>query len=113
MLQTKFPHELKKNKLLLGVDEAVINTIFDARELKEKREGEIIYKTGDDSTGIYLLLKGEIRVKYSSNNYVSQKHSNDFFGEKELIENTRRISSAVAFSRVYFYRIEKNLFKGD
>ena len=111
MLQTKFPKELKKNKLLLGVDEAVINTFFDGRELKEKREGEIIYKTGDDSTGVFLLLKGEVKVKYSSNNYVSKKHSNDFFGEKELIENTHRISSVVAFSRVYYYRIEKNLFK--
>ncbi len=111
MLQTKFPPELKRNKLLSGVDEAVINALFDARELREKREGEIIYKTGDESTGIFLLLKGEVRVKYSSNNYVSEKHSNDFFGEKELIENTRRISSAVAFSRVYFYRIEKNLFR--
>ncbi len=111
MLQTKFPRELKKNKLLAGVDEAVINTFFDSRELKEKREGEIIYRTGDDSTGIFLLLKGEVRVKYSSNNYVSNKHSNDFFGEKELIENTRRISSAVAFSRVHYYQIDKNLFK--
>jgi signal transduction histidine kinase len=111
MLQTKFPHELKKNKLLAGVDEAVINTIFDPRKLKEKREGEIIYRTGDDCSGIFLLMKGEVKVKYSSNNYVSNKHSNDFFGEKELIDNTRRISSAVAFSRVHYYQIDKNLFK--
>jgi signal transduction histidine kinase len=110
MLQTKFPVELKKNKLLAGVDEAVINTLFDPREIKEKREGEIIYRTGDDCSGIFLLLKGEVRVKYSSNNYVSKKESNDFFGEKELIDNTRRISSAVAFSSTYYYRISKNLF---
>jgi len=110
MLQTKFPSELKKNKLLAGVDEAVINTIFDPRELKEKREGEIIYRTGDNCSGIFLLLKGEVRVKYSSNNYVSKKQSNEFFGEKELIENTRRISSAVAFSRVYYYQINKDIF---
>ena len=82
MLQTKFPPELKRNKLLSGVDEAVINTLFDARELREKREGEIIYKTGDESTGIFLLLKGEVRVKYSSNNYVSKKHSNDFLAKR-------------------------------
>ena len=110
MLQIKLLGELKKNKLLKAVDEAVINTFFDPRELKEKREGEIIYKTGDDCSGIFLLIKGEVRVKYSSNNYVSRKQSNDFFGEKELIENTRRISSAVAFSRVYYYQIDKNLF---
>jgi signal transduction histidine kinase len=110
MLQTKFPSELKKNNLLAGVDEAVINTIFDPRELKEKREGEIIYRTGDDCSGIFLLMKGEVRVKYSSSNYVSKKQSNEFFGEKELIENTRRISSAVAFSRVYYYQINKNIF---
>ena len=111
MLQIKFPRELTRNKLLAGVDEAVINTIFDSRELKEKREGEIIYRTGDDSRGIFLLLNGEVRVKYSSNNYVSKKQPNDFFGEKELIENTPRISSAVAFSKVYYYRIDQNIFK--
>ena len=85
MLQTKFPRELTKNKLLAGVDEAIISAIYDAREVKQKREGEIIYRTGEDSTGIFLLLRGEVRVKYSSNNYVSKKQANDFFGEKQSI----------------------------
>ncbi|MBT8380142.1 MAG: cyclic nucleotide-binding domain-containing protein [Ignavibacteria bacterium] len=111
MLQAKYPRELTKNKLFLGVDEAVITTLFDPKELHVKREGEIIYKTGDDSADIFVLLSGEVRVKYPSNNYVSKKQKNDFFGEKELIENTRRISSAVAFSKIQYYRINRTLFK--
>jgi signal transduction histidine kinase len=42
---------------------------------------------------------------------VSNKIFNDFFGEKELTDETRRMSSAVAFSRLTYYRLEKSVFK--
>ncbi len=111
MPQFKIPPDLKKNKFFSGLSDSLLNSIYDPRELKENREGEIIYRTGDESTAIYLLISGEVRVKYSSNNYVSGKDASSFFGEKEIIDNTRRISSAVAFSRVIYYRIDKNVFK--
>lgn len=111
MPQVKIPKELTQNKLFSGVPSAVPVSIFNPKSLISKREGDIIYKTGDESTHIFLLLKGEVRLKYSSNNYVSNKKPNDFFGEKEIVDDTRRISSAVAFSNIIYYQVEINALK--
>jgi len=102
---------LKNNNFFSGISEADINEIFNLKEFTEIKEGDIIYKTGEESLGLYLVIKGDVRIKYSSNNYISNKIFNDFFGEKELIDNTRRISSAVAFSKLLLYRIDRNIFK--
>jgi signal transduction histidine kinase len=103
--------DIKNNKLFSGIKDSVLTSFFDQKEIKEAREGEIIYKTGDQSNAIYLIIKGDIRVKFSSNNYVSNRIFNDFFGEKELIDETRRISSAVAFSKIIYYRLDKAILK--
>ncbi len=106
MPQIKIPKEFTQNKLFSGLPNTFPASIFNPKSLITKREGDIIYKTGDESSSVYLLLKGEVRVKYSSNNYVSNKKFNDFFGEKEIVDDTRRISSAVAFTNVIYYQMD-------
>ena len=103
--------DIKNNKLFTGIKDSVLSSFFDQKEIREAKEGEIIYRTGDQSNALYLVIKGDIRVKFSSNNYVSNRIFNDFFGEKELIDETRRISSAVAFSKLTYYRLDKAVFK--
>ena len=99
--------DIKHNKLLTGVNDAVVTSVFDPKEIKEAREGELLYKKGDTSNSIYLVLKGEVKLKFPSHSYVATKIHNDFFGEKELVEETKRISSAMAFSRLIYYKIDK------
>lgn len=107
--------DIKSNKLFTGIKESALSSFFDQKEIREAREGEIIYKTGDQSNALYLIIKGEVRIKFPSNSYVADKIYNDFFGEKELVDETKRISSAMAFSKLIYYRIDKtslqNLFK--
>ena len=100
--------DIKNNKLFTGVKEASLTSFFDQKELREAKEGELIYKKGDESNYIYLVIKGEVKVKFPSNSYVATKIHNDFFGEKELVEDTRRISSAMAFTKLNYYRIDKS-----
>ncbi len=115
MTITKSTSDIKNNKLFTGVKESVLNSFFDQKEIKEAREGDIIYRTGDNSSALFLIIKGEVRVKFPSVGYVANKIFNDFFGEKELTDETKRISSAMAFSRLIYYKINKsdlhNLFK--
>jgi signal transduction histidine kinase len=111
MPQIKIPKEFTQNKLFSGLPNTFPASIFNPKSLITKREGDIIYKTGDESASVYLLLKGEVRVKYSSNNYVSNKKFNDFFGEKEIVDDTRRISSAVAFTNVIYYQMDTGTLK--
>ncbi|MCW8803182.1 MAG: GAF domain-containing protein, partial [Ignavibacteriaceae bacterium] len=107
----KTTQDIKNNKLFSGIKDSILTSFYDQKEIKEAREGEVIYKTGDQSNALYLIIKGDIKVKFSSNNYVSNRIFNDFFGEKELIDETRRISSAVAFSKVIYYRLDKTILK--
>jgi signal transduction histidine kinase len=103
--------DIKNNKLFTDLKEAALSTFFDQKEIKEAREGEIIYRTGDQSNELYLIIKGEVRVKFPTSSYVANKSYNDFFGEKELVEETKRISSAMAFSKLIYYRIDKSALK--
>lgn len=102
--------DIKNNKLFSGVNESVLNSFFDLKEIKEVREGGIIYRTGNESNAIYLIIRGEVRIKFSANNYFINRMFNDFFGEKEFVDQTKRISSALAFSNLTYYRIDKTVF---
>jgi len=101
--------DIKNNKLFTGLKEKILTSFFDQKALKTAREGDILYKTGDASRAIYLVIKGEVKVKFPSHSYISTKIHNDFFGEKELVEDTKRISSAMAFTNVSYYVIDKSL----
>jgi signal transduction histidine kinase/CRP-like cAMP-binding protein len=107
---TRSIQDIKNNKLFSGVNESVLTSFFDQKEIKEAREGALIYKTGNESNAIFLIIRGEVRIKFSANNYFINRMFNDFFGEKEFVEETKRISSALAFSNLTYYRIDKNVF---
>jgi len=98
--------EIKLNKLFAGVDASIVDSLFSADNFMELNEGEIIYRTGDESNYIYLLLRGDVKIKFLPHNYISNKIFNDFFGEKEIFDKTRRNSSAVADSKCLLYLIE-------
>ncbi|MCH7773699.1 MAG: cyclic nucleotide-binding domain-containing protein, partial [Bacteroidetes bacterium] len=102
--------EIRLNKFFAGVNESVINTLFKPEYFKDVNEGEIIFETGDSADCLYLLIRGDVKIKFPSRHYLSNKIFNDFFGEKELIEKTRRISSAVANSKCLLYLIDEKIF---
>ena len=102
--------EIKLNKFFAGVSESVIDTHFKPECFKEVKEGDIFYHSGDSTDSLYLLLRGEVKIKFPSRNNISSKIFNDFFGEKELIDKTSRISSAVANSKCLLYLIDEKTF---
>ncbi len=103
--------EVTLNKIFTGINETSVGKIFKLENFKDVNEGEIIYQTGDEANYLYLLLRGDVKIKFPSQHYISNKIFNDFFGEKEIIDNTRRISSAVADTRCLVYLIDKDTFK--
>ena len=102
--------DIKKNRLFTGVKESVLTSFFDQKEIKEAEEGELLYKTGDSGNSIFLIIIGEVKVKFPNQNYITTKIHNDFFGEKEFVEDTKRISSAMAFSKLLYYKIDKKAY---
>ena len=110
MAVDKAIRDLSNNRLFTGVKETLITSFFDPKEIKEAREGEILFKKGDAGNSIFLIIKGQVKVKFPLHGYVASKIHNDFFGEKEFAEDTKRISSAMAFSRLVYYKMDRNTF---
>jgi len=110
MLSQRDTKELTLNKFFTDINESVINSIFKSDNFKEVNEGEVIYRAGENSNELFLLLRGDIKIKFSSHNYISNKIFNDFFGEKELFDKTRRNSFAVANNKCLLYIIQKHIF---
>ncbi|MCH7770836.1 MAG: cyclic nucleotide-binding domain-containing protein [Bacteroidetes bacterium] len=96
------------NKIFSGVSDSEIDSLINPNNLLHINEGDVIYQTGDDTNELYLLLRGNVKIKFPSHNYISNKIFNDFFGEKELFENTRRNSSAVAINNCLLYLVKKS-----
>ena len=103
--------ELLLNKFFTDMDESVIESIYKTDNFKKVKEGDVIYRPGDNSNEMYLLLRGNIKIKFPSHNYISNKIFNDFFGEKELYDTTRRNSFAVANNKCLLYIIQKHVFE--
>jgi signal transduction histidine kinase len=99
-----------KNRLFTGVKDSVLTSFFYQKEIKEADEGELLYKTGDSGNSIFLIITGEVKVKFPNQNYITTKIHNDFFGEKEFVDGTKRISSAMAFSKLLYYEIDKKSY---
>lgn len=102
--------DIKKNRLFTGVKDSILTSFFDQKEIKEAEEGDLLYKTGDSGSSIFLIIMGEVKVKFPNQNYITTKIHNDFFGEKEFVEGTKRISSAMAFSRLIYFEIDKRAY---
>ena len=111
MFQNKDLAAVKNNSIFKGVSDTNLNFNFNQKDFQEIGEGEIIYQSGDPSDYLYLLIEGEIKLKIPggiSSPLILRKSNNDFFGEKEVQENTLRKSSAVADKNSLLYIIRKN-----
>ncbi len=109
MFQNKNLSGLSSNQLFKGLDENTINSVFNAKNFRAEKEGELIFQAGDESDNLYLIMQGEVKLKYSGTkgNNSFRRLKNEFFGEQEVLERTQRISSAVADTDCIFYLISK------
>jgi nitrogen-specific signal transduction histidine kinase len=110
MPQNKSISEVLTNNLFAGLDGAAVSTVFNSKNFIGEKEGNIIFQTGDESKFLYIVLEGEVKIKFSGgqgSRSPIKKGKNEFFGEKELIEGTPRISSAVADTDCILYALSR------
>ncbi len=111
MPQNKGIGPLIYNKLFDGVKESSIKLSIRQNNFLTFREGDVIFQSNDESENIYLILDGEVKLKIPNNygsSIIHQKLKNDFFGEIELVEKTRRKTSAVAETDCVIYILSRN-----
>ena len=61
---------------------------------KRYRKGQFVYKQGEDSDGVYLIINGDFKFTKKQGDSVLQigiKTDNDHFGDDEVINKTKRL----------------------
>src|SRR3972149_4901122 len=111
MSYDKNPKTVLGNRIFQNVYPQDIKINVYSKNFIEVNEGEIIYQLGDNSDSLYLLLKGQVKIKvYDGVGGTSliKKFADDFFGENELLEKTSRKSTAIAVEKSLVYFIGGN-----
>ena len=101
---------LKNNKLLKNIDLTKINLGQIKGNLLTVQEGEIIYREGHPSDAIFLVVGGEINLlkkKLLGKTKSLIFNDNDFFGDEEYLEGTKRTSTTVALKDSYIIKLSK------
>lgn len=74
--------------------------------VEEYQSGSTIYKEGDTSRYISLILSGRVSI-VANNKEVAQRASGQYFGEMALIDTTPRSASVVAMDNTVLANISE------
>lgn len=102
---------LFSNILFNNKDFSSFKFSFNPKNFMEINEGNLIYKTGDLSDSVYLIVKGEVKLKNINSKKLTSKSVNDYFGEPEVLDDSPRISSAMANTDCVIYQLDSTTFK--
>ncbi len=113
-MESQFEFVLKNSKLLKNIDTSKFNFEQIKGSLLTINEGEIVYREGNPSDSVYIIVSGEInllkkKVLGSTKSFVF--YDEDFFGHEEIFEGTSRTSTAVALRDTYLIRLSKYEFE--
>ena len=98
-MQNQFNAALKNNSLFKNTN--ISNISLDDLDLNIKflEEGEVLFKSGDPASSIFLVIDGEInllRKRSFSKTTTAIVSPNEFFGQEEFFNNGNRHSTALA-----------------
>jgi signal transduction histidine kinase len=103
---------VRNNSFFKDIDSANFKLNLNIKYFVEAGEGEIIYHSGDPTEYLYLIIEGEVKLKIPGASITSslllKKVKDNYFGEKEILENSIRQSYALANKNSLLYKIRKN-----
>ncbi len=90
--------ELRKSALFTGVEGSKLRRVLPQLEKKYYSRGAVIFKEGDPSQALYLILSGQVKIiernEQGRPEVLMYLHAGDFFGETSVI--THEIRSVTA-----------------
>lgn len=106
MLNQNYLKLVQPNLLFNSVSESYLKSFIKPKNFFTVKEGTLVYSFDDEAKDIYLVIDGEIKIKFCDDRNIIYKSFPDFFGEKEILEKTKRVSFAIANKDCKLYRIE-------
>jgi len=97
---------VKNNELFKSVPESFIKSFIKPKNFISVRDGTLLYSFEDEANDFYLIVEGEVKIKFCDNSNIERRYLLDFFGEKEILENSRRSSFVIAEKDCTLYKIE-------
>lgn len=113
-MESQFEFVLKNSKLLKNIDTSKFNFDQIKGSLLTINEGEIVYREGNPSDSVYIIVSGEINLlkkKVLGSTKSSVFYDEDAFGYEEIFEGTSRTGTAVALRDTYLIRLSKYEFE--
>lgn len=96
---------LKRNTIFNSVDQSFVDSFIKAKNFFIAKEGTLLYSCDDESTEMYLIAEGEVKIKFCDQRNIEYRFLLDFFGEKEIMDKTKRVSFAIANKDCILYKI--------
>ncbi|MBK8806212.1 MAG: cyclic nucleotide-binding domain-containing protein [Bacteroidales bacterium] len=96
---------LKNIPLFENINDEIIEKISHKLNIRSYGVQEIIFSTGDEANGLFIVKNGAVRIHNESYEF-SLLGPGDYFGEYSLIEEDRRQLSATAETDVTLYLLK-------
>ena len=88
-----------------------LETTAKGRIISTYPEGVVIYTQGDDADAVFYIRKGRVKITVLSTTgkeaVIALLKADEFFGEGCLIEQTQRLSTAVAVTECEIMQVDK------
>jgi len=98
---------LTRSPLFRNLDETERAQILIIGQMREFKAGETIFREGDAGDGLFIVVKGSVRISKrspSGEEALAVLESASFFGEMALIDHSARAADAIAHeSSALFY----------
>ena len=106
--------QLKKVPLFSSCDKAKLNLLAFTSEMMTFREGDYLFRLGEPSDSVYVVLKGTVDVIYDENpdktTLIANLGQNHMLGEMGVFLNSPRSASMLATSQVQTLKIPAHRF---
>ncbi len=109
-MENKITQTFKNNKLLQNIDSSKLNFKDIKGKLVTLKEGEILFREGEVSESIFLIVSGEIKIYERDENEIKNSlilTGGEFFGHLDFYETSIRHTNAVGVKDSYLIAVSK------
>ena len=94
---------VKNNEMFKDIPESFLKSFIKPKNF--------IYSFDDESSDFYLIVEGEVKIKFCYQSNIEHRYLLDFFGEKEILDGSNRASFVIAEKDCTLYKMDAGTFK--